>query len=69
MLEMSNLEFNLLTNMLKESPDGMFVCDRYIAFWQEAHGKVYLIPGNYLHLNEEEANQVLQTALKKALKI
>jgi hypothetical protein len=69
MLDMSSLEFELLATLRKETPDGTFVTDRYMAVWSELDGRMLLIPGNFLHLSDEEKEQVLQERQHAALKI
>ena len=69
MLEMSGLEFELIANMRKESPEGTFVTDRYMAIWSESDSRIHLIPGNFLNLSEEEKEQILQKRRHAALKI
>lgn len=52
-------------DMLKSRPDHMFVTASYIAVWHSALQTAIMIPGNFEHVNDEQANKILQANLDK----
>lgn len=57
--------FEVLEEMLKQRPDELYVAEKFMAVWSPDISKVIMIPGDYRHLNEEQANRVLQEKLER----
>lgn len=51
--------------MLKSRPDFMFVTTTYIAVWHSGLETAILIPGDFAHTSDAEANLILQANLDK----